>query len=660
MALRRFEELRHMGQLPSPAGVGLRILQLVQKEEFSLDDLVALIQGDPALTGKLLRAANSPLMGGLSRIASVRDASVRLGTQVVVNLSLGFSIITHERHGRCENFDYDRFWSLSLVHGVAAQALGRACGLASPSHAFTCALLIRVGQLALASTYPAEYATVLSNVRGRPAGALLRAETETFQIDHQEVAAELFSEWGLPQIFGQAAGRWQSVRHDEELADPELRDLISIMRGAEVIAEMCVGGTQPQEFWYPLLANCRLPQALSLEELVELVNRVAFEWMEWGDLLGVPARRLEAFDAGALHAALRASAGSPLEAAPQSVVTASTMPSVSPEGAERMRVLAVDDDPVSLRLLVHHLSRAGFDVVTATDGAEALRVAVDKSPQIVVADWMMPLVDGIELCKQLHAFEAGRRMYIVLLTGRDGDDRVVEAFEAGVDDYVTKPFNPRILLARVSAGQRAVLQRRELELKTKEVERQKNTLSILSRRLEIAAHTDVLTGLSNRRICMERLQEEWQRSLKTALPFSVVLADIDHFKRINDQFGHDAGDQVLREVAAVLSRTTRLEDFCARIGGEEFLVLCRGTDGAGAARFAERLRAAVASQVINTNAFSGQVTFSIGVAQREASMTRPDELLKLADLALYDAKLAGRNRVALRQSDEPPAQSRTA
>jgi diguanylate cyclase (GGDEF)-like protein len=661
MASRRFEELKHMGQLPSRAGVGLRILQLVQREDFALDELVALVQVDPALTGKLLRVANSPLMGSMARIANVRDAAIRLGTQVVVNLALGFSIISHERHGRCQQFDYDRFWSLSLVQAVAAQALGRATGLPSPTHTFTCALLVRVGQLALASTYPVEYGQVLANTRGRPAHALMRAETEAFQIDHQQVAVELFTEWGLPEVFAQAAGHWQSVRNLSEIGDAETRDLIAILRCSEAIAEYCVGGERPPEPWLATIAATQFSRELSPEQRAELVNRVATEWIEWGELLGVPARSVPRLEPGMLHAHLpgaeEATRGGGLQ---HGVVAARIAVPGQAEIADRLRVLAVDDDPVSLRLLVHHLQHAGFTVLSATNGEEALRTAIEHSPQIVVADWMMPVMDGIELCKQLHAFEAGRRIYMVLLTGRDGEDRVVEAFEAGVDDYVTKPFNPRVLLARVRAGQRSVLQRRELELKTKEVERQKNTLSILSRRLEIAANTDVLTGLANRRNCLGRLQEEWQRSEKTSLPLSVVMADIDHFKRINDQFGHDAGDQVLREVAAVLSRTTRLEDLCARVGGEEFLVLCRGTDGPGAARFAERLRLAVASQVINTPVFSGQVTISVGVGQRSPSMNRPDELVKLADLALYEAKGAGRNCVALRMLDAPPPQSKIA
>ncbi|TAJ11124.1 MAG: diguanylate cyclase, partial [Planctomycetota bacterium] len=490
--------------------------------------------------------------------------------------------------------------------------------------------------------------------RGRAAHALMRAETEAFQIDHQQVAVELFTEWGLPEVFAQAAGHWQSVRNLNEISDAEARDLIAILRCSEAIAEYCVGGDRPPEAWLATIAATQFSHELSPQQRAELVNRVASEWVEWGEILGVPARGVAHLDAGVLHAHLPGADDATRGGPQHGVVAARVAQPGQSEASDRLRVLAVDDDPVSLRLLVHHLQHAGFTVLTATNGEEALRAAVEHSPQIVVADWMMPVMDGIELCKQLHAFEAGRRIYMVLLTGRDGDDRVVEAFEAGVDDYVTKPFNPRILLARVRAGQRSVLQRRELEQKTKEVERQKNTLSILSRRLEIAANTDVLTGLANRRNCMDRLHEEWQRSQKTSLPLSVVMADIDHFKRINDQLGHDAGDQVLREVAAVLSRTTRLEDLCARVGGEEFLVLCRGTDGQGAARFAERLRLAVASQVINTPAFSGQVTISVGVGQKSGSMIRPDELVKLADLALYDAKAAGRNRVVLRAADAPP------
>jgi diguanylate cyclase (GGDEF)-like protein len=234
---------------------------------------------------------------------------------------------------------------------------------------------------------------------------------------------------------------------------------------------------------------------------------------------------------------------------------------------------------------------------------------------------------------------------------------VVEAFDAGVDEYVVKPFNPRILLARVRAGQRMIELREQVESDRQLRDRQVAEMAVLNRKLEAAAMTDVLTKLPNRRYAMRRLEDELNGALAAGAPLSVIMIDIDHFKQVNDRFGHDMGDLVLRETATVLRNTTRKGDYVCRLGGEEFLVICTKASLPQCAMTAERIRAAVEEHIIGFG-FERAVTVSLGAASLECGARTVDELLKLADRRVYAAKAAGRNRVC--SNDAPPSQARSA
>jgi diguanylate cyclase (GGDEF)-like protein len=315
-----------------------------------------------------------------------------------------------------------------------------------------------------------------------------------------------------------------------------------------------------------------------------------------------------------------------------------------------LRILAVDDDPVSLRLISLHLTRAGHEVLRATTGREALLAALEHSPQMVITDWMMPDMDGLELCRTLRSTEECRGMYVIVLTGRDRESRAVEAFDAGADEYFLKPFDSKLLLARVRAGQRTIELREQVESDRRIQAQQVADMSVLNRKLEAAAMTDVLTKLPNRRFAMRRLEEDLGLALANETALSVVMIDIDCFKQVNDEHGHGMGDLVLRETANVLRSIVRREDTVCRLGGEEFLVICPGANLEQAAATAERMRRAVAHHVIGYG-YGRPVTISAGVAQREEGADTVDDLLRVADRRVYVAKAAGRDQVC---SEDPP------
>ena len=241
-------------------------------------------------------------------------------------------------------------------------------------------------------------------------------------------------------------------------------------------------------------------------------------------------------------------------------------------------------------------------------------------------------------------------MYVIVLTGRDRESRAVEAFDAGADEYFLKPFDSKLLLARVRAGQRTIELREQVESDRRIQAQQVADMSVLNRKLEAAAMTDVLTKLPNRRFAMRRLEEDLGLALANETALSVVMIDIDCFKQVNDEHGHGMGDLVLRETANVLRSIVRREDTVCRLGGEEFLVICPGANLEQAAATAERMRRAVAHHVIGYG-YGRPVTISAGVAQREEGADTVDDLLRVADRRVYVAKAAGRDQVC---SEDPP------
>jgi diguanylate cyclase (GGDEF)-like protein len=311
-----------------------------------------------------------------------------------------------------------------------------------------------------------------------------------------------------------------------------------------------------------------------------------------------------------------------------------------------LRVLVVDDD-ISVRALIKAmLVDAGYEVIEAGDGQEGFEQALETRPQIMITDWVMPRMDGVELTRALRQTKLGRGIYILILTALEAEEKLVEAFDAGVDDFMSKPLRPRVLGARLRAGQRVVMLQREIERDREEIRRFAAELAVTNRRLHEAALTDVLTGFPNRRYAIERFQQEWQASNRSRRPLSCMMIDVDNFKAINDTHGHDVGDIVLKRTAQAIKSGLRAQDVVCRTGGDEFVVICPETDLDAARVCAERVRKAVAdvALTVGTRDFRGSV--SIGVAAREPGMTDIDALLKRADEGLYQAKQGGRNRVA--------------
>ncbi len=305
-----------------------------------------------------------------------------------------------------------------------------------------------------------------------------------------------------------------------------------------------------------------------------------------------------------------------------------------------MQILVADDDAVSRRLLEGYLRKWEFDVLSAADGAEAWRVLRSKdTPRLALLDWMMPGLDGIEICRQVRQRSSQPYVYVILLTGRSEKQDVIEGLEAGADDYLTKPFHAQELRARLRVGTRI------LDLQ--------DTLVSMNETLQFKATHDPLTSLWNRGAILDILQREILRGQREGAPVGVLLGDLDHFKLINDTYGHLAGDDVLREAARRLGASVRAYDAVGRYGGEEFLIVLPGCNPRIASERADQICSVIRSNPIKGSERLLSVTLSVGaVSTDDRRDLDGDALLRAADWALYRAKEQGRDRAVLAGSED--------
>jgi diguanylate cyclase (GGDEF)-like protein len=296
-----------------------------------------------------------------------------------------------------------------------------------------------------------------------------------------------------------------------------------------------------------------------------------------------------------------------------------------------LQALVVDDSATHLKILEHTLQRVFERVHLARNGREALALFERERPVLVITDCVMPDVGGFELCQRIRAAQSSY-VYIIMVTSIAETENVVKGLTVGADDYLTKPFHPEELLARVKVGLRLIDLHRQLE--------EKNKL------LEHFALTDPLTGLPNRRAIEAWAAHELPAAVRHGFSFWVVLIDLDHFKRVNDAYGHDAGDIVLKTFGEMLKTNTRSSDISGRIGGEEFLHVITHADEAHLPAIVERTRAKLTGHTFSFEGTPVTVTASFGVTGFHGGERAPAfaALISRADRALYKAKQGGRNR----------------
>ncbi len=330
-----------------------------------------------------------------------------------------------------------------------------------------------------------------------------------------------------------------------------------------------------------------------------------------------------------------------------------------------LKILIVDDNPHNLKVLATYMEECGYEWIMANDGKTALQAASADIPDLILLDVMMPEMDGYELCELMKADDLLKEIPVIFLTAKTETEDIIRGFQAGGVDYVSKPFNSEELKARIKTHLELKLSKDAL-IKTnqelKEVNHRLNQANEVIRisnaqleemiiQVETASITDPLTGLFNRRYLLKKIEDEVIRVKRFVKPFALILSDIDHFKKINDSYGHQCGDYVLKHISVVLQSILREQDTQGRWGGEEFLTFLPQTDQAGAAILAEKIRKAVEQEVFEYEGNAIRLTMTFGIAEYASGKT-VDMIINEADLAMYAGKNNGRNRVALYRPEE--------
>jgi diguanylate cyclase (GGDEF)-like protein len=610
-----FHELKAADRLPSPSGTALAIIKLVQREDATVQQVAQLLQTDPALSGRVLSFANSAMFGARRPVISIQDAVFLIGMNAVRNFALSLSLVGKHNAGLCSGFDYTLYWSKSLMMAVSIAGIVTRDRTTAPEEAFTLGLLADIGLLGLATAWPEKFSECLNKSDDQ----LISLEQEHFAIDHYSLGLILLADWGFPAIFLDALK--QSRQISAELSDTSrTTKLARQLEFAAHISEYCLADNVKRAILLPNLEAEAEKYAFDKIALVSFVDSLMNQWEEWGRLINVSTDvRISDIE---------------LSSAMESAFSG-------------LDVLLVDDDSMMLARLSKQLSASGHRVTVCRDGESALKQVIESRPQLLITDWHMKPMNGLQLCKALRASVFAKNLYIIMLTATENEDALVEAFDVGIDDYVTKPVSLRVLLARLRAGQRIIVLQQELFEDRKELERSTAELAVANRRLQHLAHTDLLTALPNRRYALSRLEQERIASQRFNRPLSVLMLDLDYFKLINDTLGHDVGDQVLTHVASVIRDTIRANDVACRLGGEEFIVIAPNTDIPAALLLAERVCNAIQTRQLKGVELPRTVTVSIGVSSSKDCNTDWRDLVKMADQAVYEVKKRGRNGVQL-------------
>ena len=653
--IKRFEQLKGSGELPSPRGVALAIIRLTQSEDVSMAELARVIKGDPAFVGRLIKAANGMINNERRAIVSVQEALMVLGLPAVRTMALGFSLLSNYRKGACAAFDYTRYWSSSLLMALAMQGLARHARALAADEAFSVGLLARIGELALATVYPAEFSRILAAV-GRSSGVRqVDLEQDAFGLDHRALGEAMLADWGLPGIITRA------VRHFEQPALAGVGDnsrehaLMQSLVLSRALAQLCLADEAEHGALMPPMLRLAARIGVAREHFVAVGQRVAADWRDWGRLLQIETLAAPRFETLAEigepgDIVAQAAAVEP-ESAGGAATATEADEAAAVERAADLRVLVVAADGAErqrLRQLLEHDQLAVFEADCGRQGIEA---AVDVQPHMMLVDWQLQDSAGLDLIRSLRKIRLGRAIHMLLLIPSEDEALLAKVLEAGADDFVARPFKPVVLASRLRAARRMVGMQLELEHEREEIRRFAAELAISNRRLEEVAMTDALTSFPNRRYALDRLHQEWIAATRNLRPLSAMIIDLDGLKLLNDTYGHDVGDMVLRQSADALRGALRAQDVICRTGGDEFLVICPDTDLTAGCRCAERLRAAVEALKIETGGPQLSLTVSIGVAVRDGRMNNHDALIKCADRGAYLSKQRGRNRVSAMQRE---------
>lgn len=439
------QTLGDLHSLPSPRGAALRLLQLSAREDVSTGEVARVAQADPALAARLIHAAGTQGRGA-SQSTSIAQAVLRLGFRATRQVALGFSLARDYRHGPCVGFDYQAFWTGSLLRGLSARAIAERVRAGDPQEALACGLLAEIGRLAFAASQPDAYAELLV-LHGQRGAALRAAERERFGLDHGDLGSALLERWTVPVDLVRAVGGYFSPPLHVDGPGRSGRRMVLTLTLAETLARSLVASGGEREAWKHVAIEGATALEVEPELLDEVAGEVAAELPDWAPLLDLPVQALvqPGFQAYArIDPAL------------------SVVPAAPAANASGLRILLVEDDESAALLAQIALEEAGHRVSVVTDGRQALAAVLAELPQLVITDLNMPHMDGLALCRRLRETAIAKALPIIALTSNERAEDLVDSIAAGANDFVSKFSPPEVLLARVRAAARTIACNEEL------------------------------------------------------------------------------------------------------------------------------------------------------------------------------------------------------
>jgi HD-like signal output (HDOD) protein/ActR/RegA family two-component response regulator len=436
-----FAELKAAGKLPSPKGAALRVMHLCQEETVSLPELARAIQVDPALAGRIIKIANYVNPNKSRPIASVTtDTLILIGIHAVRQAVLSMSLISNYHDGPCKLFDYEYFWSRALAIGCAAYAISSANRVAPPAELFNCGLMSGIGQLALVTARPEAYCEILGQHMDAPTEKQLAAQAERFGIDAREMMVLMLQDWGIPKLFSDALYHHENPSIAGFDDNSRLLRLTYTLQLASLLAHACMHkDDEVQE----QVHVCGAILDLQPDQLEAIAEQTTNGWADWSALLNIPVRT---YPPRKLHQSVEAATARNVDE--QETIAAAVVP---------LNILVACNDETQRNMLNYFLSTAGHAVSVTDNGLTAIGLTSHHMPHVVIADWLMPGMDGLKLCAELRKTLQGKALYFILLTPFEDERRRMEAYEAGVDEILRMPVNTRLLAARLLAAQRIAM-----------------------------------------------------------------------------------------------------------------------------------------------------------------------------------------------------------
>lgn len=435
-----FAELKAAGMLPSPKGVALRVMHLCQEETVSLSDLAHAIRADPALSGRIIKIANYVNPNKSRPIASVTtDTLILIGIHAVRQAVMCMSLISNYRDGPCKLFDYEYFWSRAIALASAAHAISTANRVAPPAEIFNCGLMCGIGQLALVTARPEGFCEILKKCPDAATDELLQVEHERFGVDEREMLVLMLQDWGIPKLFVDAMYHHENPAASGFPENSRILRLTYTLQLASLLAHACMHGREDESL-ETQISLCCATLDIEPEQLEILVEQSATHWTDWTRMLNIQARRYQPRRLPLPVADIAAKSEPVVE-----TVQPATLP---------LRVVVAVSDETQRSLIGKFLMAAGHTVALTDSGLTAFGMASQSAAQVVIADWLLPGLDGVKLSADLRKTPAGGKLYFIMLTPFEDERRRMEAYAAGVDEILRSPVNTRLLAVRLLAAQR--------------------------------------------------------------------------------------------------------------------------------------------------------------------------------------------------------------